>query len=141
VTRDGLSGIDYAWLAVDSIGNVAVFTTGGEGPVPTSALPTLELAESAIRDLVERSACEMQIKIPRPDDYVSFAKRGLFAYDWYDVHRESSSRINQYELLARPTNPVTLGELPDSFRVLVAPTIIVGVTFGAAHVPQYAIAV
>lgn len=52
----------------------------------------------------------MLVSLPRPDDYVAFARRGLFAYDWQDIHR-TIGRTFRYELLARPDTPALVEEL------------------------------
>jgi hypothetical protein len=113
----------------------------GKGPVPATALVTLNITERAVQALAELSKYELLVDVPRPDDFIAFAKRGLFAYDWSDVHRAAENRLNSYELLARPMRPVTLAELPAAVWNLAAPTRIVEIAFGALHVPLDCIAV
>src|SRR5262249_20308087 len=83
-------GWDYAWLAVDACGHVAIFTNAGVGPIPVAVLAdrkTADRAEELVRQLPERGGCELLVSFPRPDDFIGFARRGLFAYDWTDVSR------------------------------------------------------
>lgn len=42
VTPFVLQDFDVGWVATDAVGQVALFTTGGPGPVPDSALPSVE---------------------------------------------------------------------------------------------------
>jgi hypothetical protein len=75
-------GWDYAWLAADAAGQVAMFMTAGLGPIPNAILSDRSLAdraESLIEALPERGNCQMLATLPRPDDFVAFARRGLFA--------------------------------------------------------------
>ena len=38
-----LRGIEFDWLATDSAGDVALFATGGNGPVPAQVCAAMEL--------------------------------------------------------------------------------------------------
>ena len=125
-----LHGIDAAWLATDAAGQVAVFTTGGEGPVPESALSSVETAEELVRSLREVSGFDLFAKVNRPDDFIAFAKRGLFSYDWSDVHRTNQHAIDGYELQAQPSSPLAVASLPPSLHSMALATTLSGVTFG-----------
>ena len=103
-------GWDYAWLATDAAGHIAIFTNAGEGPIPAAVLAVREAADCAERlvmALPERGDAELLVSVPRPDDFIAFARRGLFAYDWQDVHRRTGL-LHRYELMARPTAPLTV---------------------------------
>ena len=125
-----LDGIDASWLAIDAQGQVAVFTTGGEGPIPETALASVETGEELIQLLPEVSGHELFTSVPRQADFVYFAKRGLFAYDWSDVHRVASKAMGAYELQALPTSPRHISQLPASVQVLAGATQLAGVAFG-----------
>jgi hypothetical protein len=47
------SWLDYEWVASDSIGQLAVFTTGGPGPIPTWVLENRVYAEHVLDVLHE----------------------------------------------------------------------------------------
>lgn len=132
-SRD-LQGIDAAWLASDASGQIAVFTTGGEGPAPESAIPSIESAAGSVLALPEISDVDLLSGVPRPDDFIAFAKRGLFAYDWSDVHRLASQELGGYELQARPVQPLCLADLPAPLQTIAAATRLSGVVFGASTV-------
>jgi len=129
-----LQGVDASWLAVDCIGQIAVFTTGGEGPIPQSALPSTLDAEELLLSLNSFSACTLVANLPRPDDFVAFAKRGIFSYDWSDVHRTYSEATGCYELQASPTQPLSIERLPENLQKLAKATTFVSVTFGTKNV-------
>lgn len=106
-------GRDFAWLATDAIGQIGIFTNAGGGPVPAAVLADRDLADRAeefVRRLPTRGRAGLLARIPRPDDFIAFAERGLFAYDWQDAHRTTSNRPNRYELVAIPESAVTVLE-------------------------------
>lgn len=117
---------DYEWYATDADGFVAVFTTAGIGPIPLSVLSVRPLADAfaeAVWQLPARGRATMLVSLPTPDDYIHFASRGFFAYDWHDVHR--SWKTHRYEMLSRPDTPIHVSELPEQFQALLR-----GTTFG-----------
>lgn len=99
-------GTDAEWFGIDAKGFIARFTTAGTGPFPkivvTSKLPlfydTNEL--NVICD------AKMLVKLPRPDDFSDLSKRGIFGYDWKDVHRSKKNELKKYELISRPCVPI-----------------------------------
>jgi hypothetical protein len=114
-------GLDYAWLAVDAVGHVAMFTNGGQGPIPTAVLADREQsnhAEELIDDLPWRGDDAFPDPRPPTDCYTAFARKGLFAYDWMDVHRAGVDRTLQYELLERPKVPVSVEEMEGAVATL-----------------------
>jgi hypothetical protein len=115
-------GWDYAWIAQDCLGRVAVLTNAGVGPLPLKLLACRELgdrAEVMVRALPVRGEHTLLVSLPRPDDFIACAKRGLYVYDWQDVHRRDG-KTHRYELLAIPHAPLSVSELPDSLNELAA---------------------
>jgi hypothetical protein len=113
--RDGVAdypaGLDVEWIAVDRNGHVGVFTTGGIGPIPNVYLTGSgwwDQIWDAIGSLPEVSEHDLLVTLPRPDDFIAFARRGLFAFDWADVHRTIGGATNRYELQARPRTPLAV---------------------------------
>jgi hypothetical protein len=114
-------GWDYTWLATDAAGHVASFTNAGQGPIPIAVLADrrrFDQAEPQIMALPERGDSYILVTLPRPDDFVAFARRGLFAYDWQDSHRDTG-QSHRYELIARPTVPITVEELAGEVASLI----------------------
>ena len=134
MTSIDFHGIDAAWLAMDSLRQVAVFTTGGAGPIPVSARASAPDVEQLVHLLVEISECELLADINRPDDFVAFARRGLFSYDWSDVHRTRKNCVEGYELQARPVRPLTIEQLPKALQLIAAATKLEAVVFGILRV-------
>jgi hypothetical protein len=125
--------IDLPWIAVDVAGRLAVFTSAGEGPVPPSALQGSAAVEAVAAKLSVVGGSKLLINYPRPDDFVSFAERGLYAYDWCDAHRTAAASTGCYELVAVPLRPVLIGELPEGLRSLFEATTIADACFGASQ--------
>jgi hypothetical protein len=100
-------GIDMAWLASDSKGQVAAFITGGAGPIPAVAVPSLEDAETQALALPDAGTFQLHVQVQRPDDFIALAKKGLFVYDWPDPGVERQNR-GTYHLAASPGSPIVL---------------------------------
>jgi hypothetical protein len=97
-------GRDLAWFALDTAGHVAVFTTAGIAPIPSAVLEHPELIESAealSRELPPVGDSRLLVQLPCPDDYIAFARRGFYAYNWRDAHR-TSGFSRRYEIIAQP---------------------------------------
>jgi hypothetical protein len=134
VTPLDLQGFDVGWIATDAIGQVAIFTTAGLGPIPDSAIPSVEYSEEWVRSLPEVSDANLVTSMSGANAFVAFATRGFFAYDWSDVHRAAHQALNGYELQYRPLSPLTLYDLPAPLRALAELTLLSSVTFGGSIV-------
>ena len=127
-------GDDVEWVAVDRWGRVGIFTTGGVGPIPRAYLEAPE-AFQQVKELIWRSPecteATLLTNVRSPDDFVAFARRGFFAFDWADVHRVRD-QSGRYELQARPLVPLGVGLLtwPDGIRSLVEGTEHADLDFG-----------
>lgn len=124
-------GTDFEWCGCDADGHIAVFTTAGLGPIPAAVLRDSELTHAlleSVRSLPSRGGATMLVRLPRPDDFVQFACRGLFAYDWQDAHRTNTGS-GGYELLARPHKPLHVSELPAEVQPLLRELILADVRF------------
>lgn len=127
---------DTTWLATDEDGCVGVFFTGGQGPIrETSFIGASDqfMIEDLLLGLHKSSQSKLHIPFKRPDDYVAMAERGLYAFDWTDTHRTSSEDRNVYELVAEPSQPLKVAQLPDLLRSLGRATKICGSRFADAY--------
>lgn len=100
-------GTEFDWLATDLDGHVAMFSTGGRGPIPgllASSGTYLDCVLERILALHIRGDAPTVLSYPR--DWFEVARRGLFAYDW-------KWNSNLYEIEARPLVPLTVGEIED----------------------------
>lgn len=129
-------GTDCMWLALDRDGHVGAFTTGGSGPIPLGLLEAgqcpLDGLEERIGELPHTSTARLLVSQKRPDDFIDLAERGIFAYDWTDVHRTARDEICAYELIAVPSNPIKIGQLPHDIAMLAESSKLQDVTFETA---------
>jgi hypothetical protein len=72
-----LEGLEFDWFAADQEGNFALFATAGTGPVPEHILDTLD-QHNALGTCIPVSGWGTD------DVWKSYARVGLFAYDWHD---------------------------------------------------------
>jgi hypothetical protein len=118
-------GLDYSWVALDGAGHVAIFTNAGSGPIPATVIadrPAADDAEGLVLDLTERGGGLQLVDTPVRDAFRVFANRGLFAYDWSDVHRVAVEATHSYELVARPNALITAADLSPELARLAGST-------------------
>lgn len=112
---------------------MAAFATGGSGPIPVGVLESAECAiedvEETVAELPRTGVAQLLVSLKRPDDFIAIAERGIFAYDWSDVHRMQRDETRVYELIAVPTSPIKLSQLPDELARLAARSKLEDVTF------------
>ncbi|MFK7743356.1 MAG: hypothetical protein AB8H80_23775 [Planctomycetota bacterium] len=115
-------GWDVEWVAVDQLLRVAIFTTAGDGPIPSGQLRRWKSFGTLSQALLagpETCGHELFAKVPRPDDFVRFARHGFFAFDWHSDGRG----LPHYRLQARPLQPRLVSDLqvaPDVSVLLAA---------------------
>jgi hypothetical protein len=133
---------DWAWLASDAVGRVGIFTTASVAPIPVAALNhagNVDRAEELVRGLPRTGNVQLVRKLSCPDDYVLFAARGLYAFDWAGGHRyPMDRRAEVYDLIARPLVPITLERLPDEIRAIADIVLFNGIVF--FDTPELAVA-
>jgi hypothetical protein len=109
-------GIDLVWLASDRNDHLGAFITAGAGPIPIQTLDrkSLQLTdiEGVICGMPQVPAARLLVSVPRPDSFAEMAERGVFVYDWSDVHRTTREAILAYEPVAAPTHPITVNMPP-----------------------------
>jgi hypothetical protein len=86
------AGEEFDWFAADESGQVAIFATGGSGPVPAQVL-TDAVFHDELGDQIEVSGWGTD------EVWTSYARAGLFAYDWDERH-------HCYSRVAAPAQPV-----------------------------------
>lgn len=129
---EAFRGLDVGWLATDAIGQVAFFITAGMGPIPESALASIEDGEEQVLSLPETSGVNWRAQADYSNAFAVFAKRGLFSYDWSDIHCCECNALNGYELKCDPQTPLTLLDLPAPLQVVAQATRFAAITFGVA---------
>ena len=116
---------DMAWLALDRTGALAAMITGGAGPIPASVLantPGDVLGiEGALLELPQIAEASVHDRTGDPSSFIALSERGLFVYDWSDVHRTSAEALGAYELMSSPSVLLRATDLPAALRALAAP--------------------
>jgi hypothetical protein len=154
-----LVGTDYFWYCTDSDGQIAVMLTAGIAPIPISVLagisrnnnlrksllgmPKIGSYLIEVRDVfVKNSSGVYALKHisqkPIPDnevaqdlysDFFNHASQGIYGFDWSDIHRIEKWQSNKYELIARPTTPLLVSDLPNDLQSVLSATKLHGVRF------------
>lgn len=111
---------DGIWIAVDGASNVAALITAAAGPIPKTVLVrssiSIESMEARLCELPRFTACVPVACDPSFQGAAEIAERGLFVYDWSDVHRTLRQALGAYELIAKPTVPIRASDLPPDLR-------------------------
>jgi len=91
----------------------------------------VEQAEELIEQLAPVGGSKLLVMLPRPDEYIGFAGRGFFAYDWPDVARTIGySRC--YEIVARPEVYRTLGNISVELQAVARLVVFATLSFAQA---------
>jgi hypothetical protein len=108
-------GIDCAWIASDRDGYVGAFITGGAGAIPSAALNSGHVSLSDIEIEMNRlpvvGVARMLVTVPRPDDFISLAKRGFYVFDWQADYTAGDQKAGFYSAVALPDNPIRTEDL------------------------------
>jgi len=106
-------GEELDWLAVDKLGRVGLFSTGGQGPVPRALVELLDTVDAAIKRLSLLPALGDSTEPTTETGDYSFwiepARRGIYGYDWGPLAEGPFARI------ATPSRPILVDDLTDRF--------------------------
>ena len=119
------NGIDVVWLGRDKVGHVAAFITAGLGPVPRWIEfndDSLAKTEFQISNLPSISEVKLHVSVPRPEFYTSLAEKGLYVFDWFDIHRATKDHKNCYNKVADPKPPLLFSQLGDALCAMAGAT-------------------
>ena len=95
---------EFDWVASDSKGKVAIFSTAGKGPIPVNVSEDGEFLEEIIETIRQLPACCKAIQVSdcgHCTDWLEVSKRGFFGFDW-------DSRRKGYRLISLPESPLKL---------------------------------
>lgn len=106
-------GVDCTWLGVDQFGAVAAFVTAGEGEIPCALLAgsVVDLCdiEALLMALPVVGGATLHVSVPRPDDFLDMAYRGLYVYDWSN---------EGYVLVAAPSRAIQRSGLNEDLKLI-----------------------
>jgi len=98
---------DWVWAASDAGGNLAAFITAGHGGIPKLLLEgeLVDYEGALLRLPTTSDACEFE-KCKIMGGFVNLSRRGIFVFDWADVHNRIETRM--YHKITAPTRPLKL---------------------------------
>lgn len=109
-----MGNLDWDWFCVDDDGSVAVFSTAGHGFAPDlfNGEPIGALIADETFMELEARILELKPSCRSKGDrsWAEFGKRGLYAFDWTDVHK-TGDYTNAYWCVAKPSKPIHVNEL------------------------------
>jgi len=111
--------IDCAWLACDTFGRLAVLITAGCGPVPAAVFEgpvDIVDIEKRLHELPSNGIARLRGSAKDMSSFAALAERGLFVFDWSDIHKVGADKTEAYELMAVPSAPRLLPDLADDLR-------------------------
>jgi hypothetical protein len=102
--------IEFDWFALDSIGQIGIFSSGTTGYIPEKVFSSYDkyIGLALLLDALRASTIDLVVtkESGRTGHWRNWARRGLFAYDYYDVHRKV--KLDRYDLIAAPGKPLLM---------------------------------
>ena len=123
--KSGAYTQELDWFAIDQRGQVGVFSAINEAPIPCQVGTSYELfkeLESVILGLPK--ICDAQL-ISQANgnlsDWLNYSRKGLFAFDYQDVHRSIENKLKQYDLISVPSKALHASELnlSEAFKAVI----------------------
>ena len=113
IIRDGAYAQELDWYAIDSKGNIAMFSAIMNAPIPNKVKKSYD-NYIGLRQLINSLPKSTSFVLTTTEqgnfsDWTSYAEKGLFAFDFQDVHRTIVK--NQYDLIARPILPLNFRDI------------------------------
>ncbi|WP_255156171.1 hypothetical protein [Ferruginibacter sp. HRS2-29] len=113
VIRDGAYAHELDWYAIDNKGHIGMFSAIMNAPIPAKVKQSYDNyigLKQLINSLPKSTSFVLTTADPRNvSHWTSYAEKGLFAFDFEDVHRLTAK--NQYDLIARPVLPLNFGDV------------------------------
>jgi len=86
-------GFEFDWFAQDVEGNIALFSTGGFGPVPSTVQAHFQGHDSAVSSIDVPHWGSLTI-------WKDYARQGLFVFDWVP-------NVGPYRLMEQPEGKIS----------------------------------
>jgi hypothetical protein len=105
--------VEFDWIAINHIGQIAVFSSFNKGYIPEKAKTSFELHQmlqsfinsiliSTTANLTTKESGNFKLRLKN-------SKKGLFTFDYQDAHR--NIKLNRYDLISQPNMPKTVNQL------------------------------
>ena len=119
ILKYGAYSQEFDWFALDKKGYLGAFTAVMNAPIPVKIKSSLKdyIQITHFIDALPKITVSLLSTSENGNfsSWVSYAEKGLFAFDFQDIHRKDPK--NQYDLIARPLVPLNLRtmNIPSSF--------------------------
>lgn len=104
-------GFELDWLARDEAGQVGLFSTGGQGPVPRVVVDHLAAVETAIRRLPSLPVLGPCAESPGGggnfESWIEPSRRGFYGFDWGPVP------VGPYARITVPSRVLMVDDIED----------------------------
>ena len=116
IYEEELEGREFDWFAIDSEGNIGLFSTAGEGAIPSSVMEAYSEHDNVSEQLESPNWGSSEV-------WSDYAALGLYVYDWnlhggpYIREREPSKVMNN-ELKTKLLSIGSLYSFPIKFTEL-----------------------
>lgn len=108
IIKYGAYSQELDWYAIDRYGNLGIFSAIMFAPIPEKIKESYEnyIGLKQVINLLPKSTSFILTTLEKGNfsDWTPYAEKGLFAFDFQDVHRKIVK--NQYDLIARPLLPI-----------------------------------
>lgn len=123
ITEEEVEYEDIMWFAVDNIGNIAMFTSGVYGNVPTYVCESRErvnilidyfciaLQQSTDAIILRNNLLDLEYL----NDYKILSQKGIFCYDAFD----GINHLESYLKITEPVKPLMISDLPTHIRNII----------------------
>ncbi|PXY46091.1 MULTISPECIES: hypothetical protein [Flavobacterium] len=107
---NGSYDIEFDYVAIDRIGQLAIFSTFNRGFKPKIVTKSFEdfLKLDKFIETLPKIGTPIQ-KVDNDgnyDDWRNYAELGFYAYDNQDVHR--TNKLERYDIIYQPKEPLTI---------------------------------
>jgi hypothetical protein len=116
ITPEYESGHDISWFAADVSGEIAHFTTGGQGLIPTAVKRSLN-ALTGIEAYFDNVVIDPKLESEAIKPILYFQRYEMIGIYSYDCDLEVMPRY--YYRIALPTQPIKITSIPLEIRHLV----------------------
>jgi len=111
----GANYVEFDWIGIDDQGQIGIFCSCGMGYIPPRVFSSYNsyvglndfLYDAGYSTTAEIISKESGMK----DFWRDWALKGLFAFDYYDVHRQE--KFDRYDLIAKPGRPLLARVVPE----------------------------
>lgn len=111
----GANHVEFEWIGIDDLGQIGIFCSVGIGYIPPKVFSSYEnyiALDNFLNDRAKSGTAQIvSIESGNKDFWRDWAQKGLFAYDYYDIHRVN--RFERYDLVAIPGMPLSIETTPE----------------------------